>query len=119
MPAPVSTNGLAADELLAPAADLPRIDGVVVATVTGFDAGGAPRVTFPGNPLRRPVSARSAVAIAREDIGRDVAVSFEQGDPGRPIIIGRLWQPEPAPTVTTVLDRERLVLSADKEIVLE
>jgi Domain of unknown function (DUF6484) len=120
MPAstPQATNGLAAEELLTPPPAPPRIDGVVVATLAAFDDGGAPRVTFPGNPLRRPVSARSTVALDAADVGRDVAVSFEQGDPSHPIILGKLWHPEPA-TVQATVDNERLVLTAEKEIVLQ
>jgi len=119
MPAPrtQAANGLAAEELLT-APSPPRIDGVVVAALSGFDDGGAPRITFPGNPLRRPISARSTVELNPGDVGRDVAVSFEQGDPARPIVLGKLWQPEPRPTVQANVDNERLVLSAEKEIVL-
>ena len=78
-----------------------------------------PRITFPGNPLRRLVSARSTVELSPGDVGRDVAVSFEQGDPARPIVLGKLWQPEPRPSVQANVDNERLVLSAEKEIVLQ
>jgi hypothetical protein len=122
MPAPrtQAANGLAAEELLTPPSGPPRIDGVVVASLSGFDDGGAPRITFAGNPLRRPVSARSTVALGVTDVGKDVAVSFEQGDPGHPIILGKLWQAESAAaTVQAAVDNERLVLSADKEIVLQ
>ena len=115
-----AANGLAAEELLTSPSNSPRIDGVVVASLAGFDDGGAPRITFAGNPLRRPISARSTVALGATDVGKDVAVSFEQGDPGHPIILGKLWQSEAAaPTVRAALDNERLVLSADKEIVLQ
>ena len=123
MPAAQPTTGLAVSELLADApADPPRIDGVVVAAVAGFDDGGDPRVTFAGNPLRRPVSARSTVVLAATDVGKDVAVSFEHGDPGRPIVLGRLWQPEaqvPLPLVQSEVDGERLVLTAKQEITLQ
>jgi hypothetical protein len=119
-PSPRAANGMAADELLTGASAPPRIDGVVVATLAGFDDGGAPRVTFPGNPLRRAVSARSTVVLGATDVGKDVAVSFEQSDPSRPIVLGKLWQPEAAaPSVRAEVDKERLVLSADKEIVLQ
>jgi len=119
-PIPQAANGLAADELLTSPPGPPRIDGVVVATLSGFDVGGAPRITFPGNPLRRPVSARSTVALAGTDVGRDLAVSFEQGDPGRPIVLGKLWQPDvPSQVTQSSVDGERLVLAANKEIVLQ
>ena len=119
-PTPQATNGIAADELLTSPSGPPRIDGVVVAALTGFDDGGAPRVAFPGNPLRRPVSARSTVALSPADVGKDVAVSFEQGDPAHPIVLGKLWQPETATAaVRAEVDKDRLVLTADKEIVLQ
>src|SRR5438132_737399 len=115
MPVPMpKANGMAADELLTGPSAPPRIEGVVVAALTGFDDGGAPRVAFPGNPLRRPVSARSTVALGPADVGKDLAVSFEQGDPARPIVLGKLWQPEATPpAVRAEVDKERLVLSAD------
>src|SRR5262245_25244404 len=121
MPVSAPTTGLAVEELLAsPPADPPRIDGVVVATLVGFDDGGAPRIAFAGNPLRRPVSARSTVALAAADVGAEVAVSFEQGDPARPIALGKLWQPDARPAaVEPRVDGERLVLSAQREIVLQ
>jgi hypothetical protein len=119
-PTPLAANGLAAEELLTSPPSPPRIDGVVVATLAGFDDGGSPRITFSGNPLRRPISARSTVALNPADVGRDVAVSFEQGDVARPIVLGKLWQPgSPGPTVDAEVDQQRLVLSAEKEVVLQ
>jgi Domain of unknown function (DUF6484) len=119
-PIPQAAIGLAADELLISPPGPQRIDGVVVATLLGFDDGGAPRITFPGNPLRRPISARSTVALDGTDVSRDLAVSFEQGDPGRPIVLGKLWQPDTSSPVTqSSVDGERLVLSANKEVVIQ
>ena len=120
MPVLESSNGLAVEELFADPPGPLKIDGVVVATFTGFDDGGAPRIAFVGNPLRRPVSARSTVALIATDVGKDVAVSFEQGDPARPLILGKLWQPDAPPqAVESQVDGERLVLSAKQEIVLQ
>ena len=119
MPVLEPATGITVEELLAATIEPSKIDGVVVATLAGFDEGGAPRITFSGNPLKRPVSARSTVALALTDVGKDLAVSFEQADPGRPIIFGKLWQPEAPPTVQAGVDNERLVLSAKQEIVLQ
>jgi Domain of unknown function (DUF6484) len=120
MPALESSNGLAVEELFADPPGPAKIDGVVVATFTGFDDGGAPRIAFAGNPLRRPVSARSTVALTTTDSGCEVAVSFEHGDPSRPIVLGKLWHAEAAPPVVqAAVDNERLVLSAKREIVLQ
>ena len=120
MPVAEQRNGLAVEELLSPPADPPKIEGVVVATLIGFDEGGGPRIAFAGNPLRRPVSARSTVALGTSDVGKDIAISFEQGDPARPIVLGKLWQPEVLEAaVAPENDGERLVLSAKQEIVLQ
>ena len=70
-----------------------------------------PRITFPGQPARRPVSARSTVPLAAADVGGTWPSSFEQGDAGRPIVMGSSWQPEPAKAASVVqseVDGERL-----------
>ncbi len=43
---------------------------------------------------------------------------FERGDPHRPIIMGLLQPPSARPAVQAETDGEKLVFSADKEIVL-
>ena len=99
-----------------------RIDGVVIGMLVDLPTHEAPLVTFPGNPEDAPLPARATSPLAREDIGREVAMLFESGDPGRPLIIGRIHHPvldsprQPAPNAE--IDHERLVLTADKEIVL-
>ena len=119
--------------LVADTAPPPRIDGVVVGQIVGFEAGGAPLVDFYQNPTQTPLAARSTVALAEAHVHRDVALLFEQGDPRRPIVIGLMWQPEEPEgmplalveavdlakeDVTVRSDGERLTLTADKEIVL-
>lgn len=112
-PAP---NGYPLTEALLQASAPKRIDGIVIGKLGEFDAGGAPTIDFPGN-LFGELPARSTVALTPGDYGRDVALMFESGDPRKPIILGLIHHPVPAPTEVRV-DNERLVLSANKEIEL-
>ena len=96
-----------------------RIDGVVIGVLMGFAADGAPVVVFPGNTSEVAVPARTTAALTQEDVGREVALLFEAGDPNLPLVVGRLIRPEPA-AVTVARDgaEEVLELAAGREIVL-
>jgi hypothetical protein len=102
-------------ELLLDAARSPRIEGIVVGTLRGFDGSGSPCVDFPGNGLG-DLPARSTVALSPEHKGREVALVFEAGDPQKPIVLGLINHPVPVPEATA--DGERLVFTAEKEIEL-
>ncbi len=102
-----------------------RLDGVVIGTLVDLADNSEPRVDFPGNPKGTAIAARSTAALSREDIGQEIALLFEGGDPARPLVIGRIQHPEEstAPVsrhrpVFAEMDDERLVLSAGQEIVL-
>lgn len=95
-----------------------RIDGVVIGRLVGFDDGGYPLVAYPGNAGTR---ARTTTDLGVEDMGRELALMFENGDPARPLILGRMHHPAGAPGWSGVIaeaDGERLELRADREIVL-
>src|SRR5919108_364575 len=102
---------------------LSRVDGVVVGVLMGFDDTGAPLVVFPGNPIEEAAPARTMARLRQDDIGAEVALSFEQGDPRRPLVMGRILHPE-QPTLAddrgnqTTIDDQRLELTAEREIVL-
>lgn len=69
-----------------------RIDGVAIGMLLGF-VDGRPLVVFPGNRAAAGVPARSLAPLGPEDLGAEVALLFEEGDPGRPLVVGRIVRP--------------------------
>ncbi|WP_437833845.1 DUF6484 domain-containing protein [Sorangium sp. So ce1153] len=102
-----------------PAAPPERIDGVVIGELAALGEEGGARVVFPGGPAAG-AAARVMAALSAEDVGREVALLFEGGDPGRPVVMGRLHAPRDTAQrrPEAHADGERLELTADKEIVL-
>lgn len=101
--------------------EVDRLDGVSVGVLLGFNARGEPLVVFAGNPQDAAVPACTTASLQATDVGGEVALLFEDGDPTRPVVIGRLLRRsvEPlAPVVDVVRDGERLELRAQQEIVL-
>ncbi|MCU7936499.1 MAG: hypothetical protein KZQ99_16755 [Candidatus Thiodiazotropha sp. (ex Dulcina madagascariensis)] len=100
-----------------------RLDGVVIGVLAGLDQQRRALVAFPGNPQTDCAIAKSILTFSEDDIGKEVALLFENGDPRNPLIIGRIQHPVPLsesrPPATATLDGDRMVLSADKEIVLK
>ena len=91
-----------------------RIDGVVI----GFDSG-APLVVFPGNPKETAIAAPSLTELASDEIGAEVALLFQDGDPGRPLVVGRIVEPVrrvSSPQITR--DGERVCIVGEERIEL-
>jgi hypothetical protein len=124
-PFPVSIETTLATPEADPACDLAdsiapppaRRDGPVVATLWALDSDGAPHVRIPGADGERPVPARSVVPLGSDMVGREVVLLFEHGDPVRPLIMGVVREPRPEP-IRTEIDGEKLVFTAEREIVL-
>lgn len=110
-------------ELISDRRVCPRIEGIVVASLVGFDEG-VPLVDFRGNP-NDPTRARIAGAISEDDVGMDVALAFEEGEASRPLVLGRVLSALPEGRTAPSLERpeieidgERIVLTAERELVL-
>jgi hypothetical protein len=101
--------------------------GVTRGVLCGFDEAGEPLVDFPANASPDPVAAISTVPLGEADKCREVILLFEDGDPGRPIIVGVRQSPMMQHTaqdakvqqpLTIEAGGERLIYTAQKEIVL-
>jgi len=104
---------------------------VIIGKVVELTEGGEPLVDFPSNPSGFPLSAKSLVRFGHETLGAEVALLFEAGNIRKPIIIGVIQAPKVVSKETQILmpdqpgsvtsvecDGGKVVVSAEKEIVL-
>ncbi|TPK72529.1 MULTISPECIES: DUF6484 domain-containing protein [unclassified Mesorhizobium] len=95
-----------------------RIEGVVIGIFLGFGED-APLVVFPGNPRETAAAARSLTELTSDMIGAEVALLFQDGDPGRPLIVGRIIDPAHRPNVPHVIrDGEKMRITANERLEL-
>jgi hypothetical protein len=102
------------------------LPGVVTARLHGFDLDD--RLLLTGLPgLRHEiVPARTTISVLRQQVGSDVAVLFENGDVRQPIVVGVLRDSRgalpaadvPQSLVSAQVDGQKVVLTAEREIVL-
>jgi Domain of unknown function (DUF6484) len=102
-----------------------KIDGVVIGLFLSLNDAGEPLVAFPGNPLETAIPARSTTTLAMEDVGKEIALLFEGGNPLQPLIIGKIHYADTASVAqdseqtSAELDGEHIVLSAKQTITLK
>ncbi|WP_232229808.1 DUF6484 domain-containing protein [Polaromonas glacialis] len=99
--------------------------GVVIGELIGItNAGCTPLVLYPGQLGTAAVLARSALGLQGGHIGRQVILMFEAGDATKPIIMGLLHAgegstlPDPLGQVEVDADGERLMITANEQLVL-
>jgi Domain of unknown function (DUF6484) len=101
--------------------DQQQIHGIITGVLTGFDEAGSPLVTFREPAASDSVVARSIVVLSDREIAREVVLMFESGDPQRPIVMGLIepvTRKRPDNSLSVEVDGERVILTAEKEIVL-
>ncbi len=95
-----------------------RIEGVVIGVFLGFGEEG-PLVVFPGNPRDAAAPARSLAELGSDMIGAEVALLFEDGNPGRPLIVGRVVDPARRTSQPQIVrDGERVRIVGEQRIEL-
>ena len=102
-----------------------KIDGVVIGVFLSINDEGNPIVAFPGNPLETAIPARSTTSLDKDDVGKEIALLFEGGNPLQPLIIGKIHHadsaklPQDTEQTSAELDGEHVILSAKQTITLK
>jgi len=103
-----------------------KIDNVVIGLLLSINELGQPLVAYPGNPDETARIARSSAQLTTNDVGCEVALLFEDGDPKRPLVIGKIQQTrettdqdQDESANIAELDGESIVLSARQNITLK
>ncbi|MEO8629197.1 MAG: DUF6484 domain-containing protein, partial [Betaproteobacteria bacterium] len=131
---PSTDDGTAArelEELLAQPSEIRKsaperthIDSVLVGTLVAFREIYQPLVVYPGQSGTAAITARTTIDLLAEHIGEEVVLTFEDGDPWRPIITGRIRKPSAWPTpdppaqIDVDADGQRMIVSVKEQLVL-
>jgi hypothetical protein len=92
---------------------------VVTGVIKAVSGRGEPIVELSINNSGGPLRARTVVPLAEKDISRQAVITFDEGDPRRPIILGLLSKQEDSERQVNIeVDGEKLVLTGGQEIVL-
>lgn len=118
---------------------------IIIGLLVGLNDQGQPLVSYQENTSDNPTVALTTVALSKQQIGRQIAILFAEGNPEKPVIMGLIHsvldellenfelktesqvstEPQhapssPAQTIDDVrLDGKRVVLEGKQEIVLK
>ena len=105
--------------------------GIVIGTLVKIDSSGHPLVDFAENLASGLLAARTTVPLDESHVGSDVALMFAASDLSKPVVLGLIQAPQPTrdrvepnasdedtPPLDVEIDGQRVVLTAEKEIVL-
>jgi Domain of unknown function (DUF6484) len=102
-----------------------RIDGVRIGVLAGLaEDGRTPMLIFPNHSASVAMPGRSTLKLRASQIGQDVVLMFEDGDPILPIVMGFLSpkskrRPSHArPHIEVDADGESFVVSSREQLVL-
>ena len=71
-----------------------KLNGVVIGILVGITDNDDLLVVYPSNPNETALKAKTTVTLNNTDIGKEVALMFEGGNPKQPLIIGRIQNPQ-------------------------
>lgn len=102
----------------------PLPEAVIGVLVAIADNGDTPLITYAGQPGTSALPARSVMDLHGAHIGRNVLLSFENGNGALPIVTGVLRQGgsqvmQSAGQVQVDADGERMIVSAKEQLVLQ
>jgi hypothetical protein len=66
---------------------------IIIGTLVALDENGQALVDFTQNPISAPLKAISTTAVTQQQVSRQVALLFNQGDLKQPIIMGLIHSP--------------------------
>ena len=66
---------------------------IILGTITSIDVLGQPMVDYPLNPEKGSLKAITTLALTSQQVSRQVALLFNQGDLSQPIVIGLIHSP--------------------------
>ena len=66
---------------------------IIIGTLLSIDEQGRLLVDFPGNPAEAPLAAITTLGLNQQNIGRQVALLFVNGDLRQPVVMGMIHSP--------------------------